>query len=129
MAAGSMVMAFAQCVCAISRYNSIITKRFSLITLQLSLRRHLPLKVNTANSGTALCGFQAAEASSADSARPSRNVAAMADPQKKAAPASQLKPVVPETPYRTDGTRLFRLVNFELFAVRPQFDHSGRACV
>ena len=54
----------------------------------------------------------------------------MVEPQQKGQPASQPKPAaIPETPYRTDGTRLFRLVNFELFAVRLQnlpFDFSRR---
>jgi hypothetical protein len=42
----------------------------------------------------------------------------MVEHQQKGQPVSQPKPAIPEAPYRTDGTRLFRLVNFELFA-RP----------
>jgi hypothetical protein len=44
----------------------------------------------------------------------------MVEPVQKGQPASQPKPAIPEAPYRTDGTRLFRLVNFELFAVRQR---------
>jgi hypothetical protein len=43
----------------------------------------------------------------------------MVEPQHKGQSASQPKPAMPEGVYRTDGTRLFRLINYELFAVRP----------